>query len=671
MKKKILKILALNLSPLQQTICKTKLGHIYMTEGENEKSRVLLNEAIKTAQDEGFQNELAYALNKMGNLEIHLGHFDKAIQVCKEVLELFQKLKKNEEEFEVRTTMALAFYFNGQLDEALNHFQINVDKSHDNNISTLEKARLFNNLGILHEAKGDLDKTISSYEKALELSKEISYSSGICVTLANLLDIYYLVGEMKKAEESYNEGIAIAEKDHNLRNIAYLAGNYANYLINIGNLQLAQKNFEKALLYSQNEFDPKAQVQILYRYSLFWLLKGNTVKAHKILKECLDIILKFHITDTIVDVLTSLSEIHLGNKDFEQAYKHLKEADKNSWMRKSEIDYAKVLIQKARIELVLQRLEDAEMNLIRANWIAESKHNLILQINSLHLLTLIYLLKFKTNSKSVNYDLAIQYNTKAIKIAREKNLIPKLITTLIIRGIIFGIKKDIDKVKEIFDEALSLAERFDIPYLIRTSKDSYAFALGQIDAKRDKSEKSTSNSFFLQMAIDEIKNTTSTFTQKNLKSDDLDNIFLVLFKFDEIEGPCVVLAVNLDPEEKRWHTELLMTGILYSSALGQGQRYHEGLFGLLPFGEDDLRAMIYTSIIKDSTQTSSRSNGSAYFLFTLIFKEEFKHIFMDRQKLEQVFSQEIKSLSNASEITADKLKDIYNHIIQELTKDLF
>ena len=661
------KLIQLELKSLHKIQCKIKLGHLYMAEGDSEKSKYYLEKAIKIARTEGYNRELADALNEMGNLEMDLGDFEKAVEVCNTAMEIYQKLGLYEEEYKARTTKAFALFYTGDLDQSLANFQINIDKNSEIKIGSLQKARVFNNVGIVYDSQGHFDKAIDSYEKALAFCKEISYTRGICLTLGNLGENYTRLGEMKKAEQSFIEGLSIAEKDQNLKNNAYIGQMYANFLINRGDLDKAKIYLDKSMVYFKVEVDPKVQVQSLYLYGLYWLMKGNTTKTLEKLEEALKLITKYHVTDSIVDVLTSLSDIHLGNRNFDEAYKYLMEADKNSWLRKSEFDYAKVLIQKARIQLVSKSLVDAEMNLLRANWIAKLKQNIIVQINSLLLLTLTNLVKFQTTNKSEYYDVAFKHITKAHDFAKERNLIPKLINTLIIQGMLFGIKKDMDNVKGCFTEAISLAEKYSIPNLIQSANESYKFALGQFDAQKGKSDPESTHSFSLQIAIDQIKNTTRTFNQRNLKPEDLKNVYLVLFKVDEIMGPDVVLADNLDPDDDRWYKDLLLSSSLYASALGQGHKYHEGLFGLLPFGGSNLRAMIYATMIKDPSQKSERSSGMAYYLFTLLFPEEFKHIFMDRQKLEEIFTQEIKSLEDATQITQEKMRIIRTQIIQKLT----
>ncbi|UYP44071.1 hypothetical protein NEF87_000356 [Candidatus Lokiarchaeum ossiferum] len=647
-----------------------KLGSIKEKKGENEEARKLFLEAKSISEKMGYQFELAEVLHEISNFSMNEGKLDKSIKLAKEALNIFLSLEKKDEEIKTRTTLAYVLYLNAQIDEARNLFDENIEKVNDKRVSTMQKARLFNSCGCFYESEGNVEKTTAFYEKANKLFNEIGATRGICVTLANLGESYLLTGEMKKAENAFLRGIAIAKKYQYYNLHTVLLGGYANYFMNLGDLQSAQIHFEKSMKMLESTQRYRSKEETLYKYSLYWMMKGNTPKAKEFLLEALKIIKEFNITDFAVEVLTSLSEISLGFRNFDQANSYLQDADQYAWKRKSDIDFAKILIQKSRKELVLQQLDEAKMNLTRANWISESKHNLGLQINTLLLLTLVYLNKFQKDSSSDNFDKAMYYITKSIDLSRGKGLIPKLINSLIIQGMLYSCEKNGDKVKLIFEEAISLAEQYNIPNLVRISKESYAFSSRKLKIKKEDDDKNISNNFYLQIAIDEIKSATRTFNQKSLKSEDLNKIHLVLFKVDEIKGPDVVLADNLDPYDTHWHKDLILSGALYASALGQGHKYHEGLFGFLPFGGENLRAMVYAVRIKDGSQKSFRQAGKAYFLFTLIFPEDFKHLFLDRQQMELVFSEEISMLEDASELTQKKLIDISNHVLTKLTKDL-
>ena len=76
------------------------------------------------------------------------------------------------------------------------------------------------------------------------------------------------------------------------------------------------------------------------------------------------------------------------------------------------IDYAKILIHNARKAIVLHQFDDSEMYLLRASWISETKNNIILQVKSFLLITLVYLKKIQSNSDENHYKLALKYIAK-------------------------------------------------------------------------------------------------------------------------------------------------------------------------------------------------------------------------------------------------------------------
>jgi len=49
--------------------------------------------------------------------------------------------------------------------------------------------------------KGDLNKALEYYKKALEIDKEIEYKRGIAIDLKNIATVYKAMGKIEEAED--------------------------------------------------------------------------------------------------------------------------------------------------------------------------------------------------------------------------------------------------------------------------------------------------------------------------------------------------------------------------------------------------------------------------------------------------------------------------------------
>ena len=57
------------------------------------------------------------------------------------------------------------------------------------------------NIGGTYEVKGDLNKALEYYKKALEIDKEIEYKRGIAIDLKNIATVYKAMGKIEEAED--------------------------------------------------------------------------------------------------------------------------------------------------------------------------------------------------------------------------------------------------------------------------------------------------------------------------------------------------------------------------------------------------------------------------------------------------------------------------------------
>ncbi|MHA1521156.1 MAG: hypothetical protein ACTSRK_13310, partial [Promethearchaeota archaeon] len=115
---------------------------------------------------------------------------------------------------------------------------------------------------------------------------------------------------------------------------------------------------------------------------------------------------------------------------------------------------------------------------------------------------------------------------------------------------------------------------------------------------------------------------------------------------------------------------ILHSGSLFSITLGQGQQYHQGLFGPLPFGNTSSYALVFAQTIADQTQKERRTHGRAYFLFSLVYQKKMNLMFYDRDKLSNIFIKYLKNIQEAKEITPVFLNLLLKSIIEEFRKEI-
>ncbi|MFW9996992.1 MAG: response regulator [Candidatus Odinarchaeota archaeon] len=145
------------------------------------------------------------------------------------------------------------------------------------------------------------------------------------------------------------------------------------------------------------------------------------------------------------------------------------------------------------------------------------------------------------------------------------------------------------------------------------------------------------------------------------------SIFLCSVKMDEKRGP-VIIETDMLP----FSTDdfLLKYSALYITAIGQGDKKNEGLFGPLPAYGDYL-AMIHGKNLPDRSQVK----GHTFMQCIVFFHRQFIQYFQHYRQIEQVFSEELEKITDISGIDdsycANLKQKIYSALaIYELTVSL-
>ncbi|MBN2381961.1 tetratricopeptide repeat protein [bacterium] len=123
--------------------------------------------------------------------------------------------------------------------------------------------RGYNNLGVVYQQIGDLDRAIENYQKALIINPD--FSSGY----ANLGMIYYQRNELERARKFFRKAISFNQDNH------------FNYYY-LGMIALKNNNLDESKKYFQKAIGIKDNFSLAHFYlSKVYRLQGETEKAQK------------------------------------------------------------------------------------------------------------------------------------------------------------------------------------------------------------------------------------------------------------------------------------------------------------------------------------------------------------------------------------------------------
>ena len=169
--------------------------------------------------------EMGRILNATAYVEREMGHFDKSLECDMEALELFQRLGGLEKDVSsVLNSIGSGYWRKGDFDKALEYY---AKALAINERLGLERkmAAQYTNMGNIYGDRGDYVKCIESYNKALKFFQNTADVRAMAIISNNLGICYADTGEMEKAQEFYNRSIAIYKR---LGDVRMLSSTYAN-----------------------------------------------------------------------------------------------------------------------------------------------------------------------------------------------------------------------------------------------------------------------------------------------------------------------------------------------------------------------------------------------------------------------------------------------------------
>lgn len=73
----------------------------------------------------------------------------------------------------------------------------------------LGEAVALGNLGIVYQTRGELDRAIEFYEKALAINQELGRKQGMATDYGNLGNVYYSRGDLSHAIDYWKQSLAL------------------------------------------------------------------------------------------------------------------------------------------------------------------------------------------------------------------------------------------------------------------------------------------------------------------------------------------------------------------------------------------------------------------------------------------------------------------------------
>ena len=183
------------------------------------------------------------AINQLAQLHVRIGNLSKAEDLYQSLTQL-----TDDKEWQAISygNLGLVYQARGELDKAIEY--------HEKALAISEAlgrkegmANQYGNLGLVYRTRGELDKAIEYYEKALAINEALGRKEGVAIQYGNLGLVYQTRGELDKATEYHEKALAISEALSLKEGVASQYGNIGNVYQTRGELDKAIEYYEKSL----------------------------------------------------------------------------------------------------------------------------------------------------------------------------------------------------------------------------------------------------------------------------------------------------------------------------------------------------------------------------------------------------------------------------------------
>lgn len=640
------------------------LAHTLWTLGELDRSQIYYKKVYTEADKLNLEEAFADALVGLGMIENVSGNFSGAADKFPQAIRIYQKLNSPQKEANVMNRYGINRVYLGLPKEAVEILERAVELAIEGGDKNIEiSAR--NNMALIQMNTGDIKKASEQFKICADIALEIHNNRSFANINSNYAETLQYLGEYEEAQKEYMRALKVAEELKSNPSIAIIKTEIGGFYTEIGDMSRAQKFLEEALELFKNVDFKFTYIQCLNNYALFWLNNGNYLRSVEVLQQAIHIVEDTNLVERKIQLLVCLAQAHYALRNLDTSYNLLKEATQLAWKQSHSVGKGLTLIERARLSLSYSNYYEAELLLMEVQIIADKTHHFDMRINSILLLAQTYLVKTQQHRFAEDAQKISRLIEEVMQITIEKQLWPRYIDTLTLRAILHAMEGNTQESLQ----GLTIAQEEASLRRMNARMQEIMRIRGLVGHL---AENETDRKYIMpqiyNILTQEIQRMTTQGINFQFSENDVNAIFTVSYKVDEKIGTVLHSCENVKQNDPQLARPLNMAGNIFMVSLGQGHEYHQGLFGPLPFGDGNFRALVYSCMMDDPSKIDSRIKGKVFFITCFVYPQRLSPLFNNQEKMEQIFANHFQHASTVELVTPSFLTQIRNAIVDFFLK---
>ncbi|MCF8364808.1 MAG: tetratricopeptide repeat protein, partial [Bacteroidales bacterium] len=292
---------------------------------------------------------------------------DSCRLICNEGLKFSDSIKNYRFKWSFYNRIGRTYHYEARYPEAINYFikSLNVAETAQD---TFTIAQTMNNLGIIYEESGDLEKALQYYNKSVEfklkLKKQDLYSIAMTKMYAGM--VYLKSDEYDKAEKIFKDVLETTEKIEDKTKKFRIYSNIGTYHAYLGSRNNNDRLIFEALKYfflAETEIDASEnsaeKFKILYQIAEAYFVLNDTENGFNNIEKARFIAKELNDLKNFEYIYLVLHNFYFNQENYKMAYYY---KDSVEQIRDS-IDYSERLTAIAEIETKYQTEKNKKENL--------------------------------------------------------------------------------------------------------------------------------------------------------------------------------------------------------------------------------------------------------------------------------------------------------------------
>ncbi len=307
-----------------------------------EEAKYYSTQAMTIAEENKDNRIREQSLSILSDIYYFEGKIEDSLELAYKVLNIVKITKNRIRQARTNNQIGLCLEQKGEIDQAISYYEKSIEMLLEIGGMELDLSGTYNNLGNAFWDKGDLEKALEYHQKSLEIKEKIRdgkikisdqnemdpnlISQRISISQNNLGLLYEDMGDLERAIECFYRSLVEKEKSNERRGIPDCYNNIGEIYLKRGRLEKAIQLFEQAIKTAEDVKAMPKKAEACGNLGNAYFLSGEYVRAMNCYVEDMNISSAINDKFELSEVYWRMGELLLATNEAKEAYEFIQKS---------------------------------------------------------------------------------------------------------------------------------------------------------------------------------------------------------------------------------------------------------------------------------------------------------------------------------------------------------